>query len=107
MHKYLKKIVTFILIGLASASDISQSRQTALTKAIEKIGPAVASINIEQHVSSISFDPFFGFMFPRELYPMKSSGSGVVISPDGFVLTNVSLLVILSSYALIHKRHQL
>ena len=27
-------------------------------------------------------------MFPREIYPMKSSGSGVVISPDGFVMTN-------------------
>ena len=88
MHKKFKKVFLLVLIGLAHSFDISNSRQTALTRAIEKIGPAVASINIEQHVSSISFDPFFGFMFPREIYPMKSSGSGVVISPDGFVITN-------------------
>ena len=43
---------------------------------------------MEQHISSVSYDPFFGFMYPREIYPMKSSGSGVVISPDGFVMTN-------------------
>ena len=27
-------------------------------------------------------------MYPREIYPMKSSGSGIVISQDGFVMTN-------------------
>ena len=43
---------------------------------------------MEQHIASVSYDPFFGFMYPREIYPMKSSGSGVVISPDGFVMTN-------------------
>lgn len=77
-----------LLTSFLFGDGISASRQTAITQAIEKVGPAVASINVEQHISSVSFDPFFGFMYPREIYPMKSSGSGVVISPDGFVMTN-------------------
>ncbi len=84
----LFQISLFVVCSLLSGDGISASRQTAITRAIEKVGPAVASINVEQHISSVSFDPFFGFMYPREIYPMKSSGSGVVISPDGFVMTN-------------------
>ena len=84
----LFQISLFVVCSLLSRDGISASRQTAITRAIEKVGPAVASINVEQHISSVSFDPFFGFMYPREIYPMKSSGSGVVISPDGFVMTN-------------------
>jgi len=74
------------------ADEISNSRHTAITRAIEKVGPAVASINVEQNLSSVSFDPFFGFMFPREVYPMKTSGSGVIISPDGFLMTNYHVI---------------
>ena len=77
-----------LTVSIPYADEISKSRETAITRAIEKVGPAVASINVEQHISSVSYDPFFGFMYPREIYPMKSSGSGVVISPDGFVMTN-------------------
>ncbi len=76
------------MIMCLQADEISNSRHTAITRAIEKVGPAVASINVEQNLSSVSFDPFFGFMFPREVYPMKTSGSGVIISPDGFLMTN-------------------
>ena len=88
MYKYFLRFIICLTVSIPFADGISKSRETAITRAIEKVGPAVASINVEQHISSVSYDPFFGFMYPREIYPMKSSGSGVVISPDGFVMTN-------------------
>ena len=49
---------------LYGQSDIYNSRKTAITKAIEKVGPAVASINVEQTVSAFSSpDPFFRYFF--------------------------------------------
>ena len=81
-------LIILLLLNNLIGNNLNNSRETAITKAIEKVGPAVASINVEQHTASISYDPFFGFIYPREIFPMKSSGSGVVISPDGFVLTN-------------------
>ena len=88
MHKHYLRFIICLTVSIPYADEISKSRETAITRAIEKVGPAVASINVEQHISSVSYDPFFGFMYPREIYPMKSSGSGVVIRPDGFVMTN-------------------
>ena len=72
---------------------MDSSRKTAITRAIEKVGPAVACINVQQNVSAYTTsDPFFRYFFPPEIYPMKSSGSGVVISPDGYVLTNTHVV---------------
>ena len=61
----LNAIAFFFVIGLMyGQSDIYNSRKTAITKAIERVGPAVASINVEQTVSAYSSpDPFFGIFF--------------------------------------------
>ena len=62
-------------------NDLFESRQTAITRAIEKISPAIASINVVQLSefgrSSIFNDPFFKNFFPYELHRerVKSSGS--------------------------------
>ncbi len=77
-----------------SQDSVYQSRQSAITRAIEKVSPAVASINVvqlrEYTTNSLFDDPFFRQLFPYELHRerVKSTGSGVVISPDGYVITN-------------------
>ena len=85
--------ILFIATILYGQPTLDSSRETAITRAIEKVGPSVACINVQQNVSAYSTsDPFFRYFFPLEIYPMKSSGSGVVYSPDGYVLTNTQVV---------------
>ena len=92
-HTKVIVLMLYIAVNLFSQSNLDSSRKTAITRAIEKVGPAVACINVQQNVSAYTTsDPFFRYFFPPEIYPMKSSGSGVVISPDGYVLTNTHVV---------------
>ena len=99
----LNKTVLFslLLVGTISVSfgsdrlsSVTDSRQNAITRAIEEVGPAVASINITQirqyRPSPFFNDPFFEFWFPEDFFKhkVKSLGSGIVISPDGYIITN-------------------
>ena len=88
MIKVYILFIVFNSLEFTYSNSISESRETAITRAIKLVGPSVASINVEQHTPSVSFDPFFRLMYPKDIYPMKNSGSGVVISPDGFLITN-------------------
>ena len=94
-----KKIISFLLLissgYLCAQPELYQSRETAITTAIKKVSPAVASISvtqIKQYATRSPFirDPFFEQFYPYQLYKqkVKSTGSGVVISPDGYILTN-------------------
>ena len=73
---------------------IHASRRTAITRAVARVEPAVVGINViqirEYVPRGLEEDPFFQFFFPGLRYreQVKSLGSGFIISPDGYIVTN-------------------
>lgn len=73
--------------------DISSSRATIITKTASEVSPAVVGINvteIRQVRDIFSSDPLYRYFFGDRVFnqQIKNLGSGVIISPDGYVLTN-------------------
>ena len=72
IYKILKTPFSILLVAatLLAAKDVAASRQNAITRAISKVGPAVASINviqIKEYRSSPFFnDPLFQLLFPEK-----------------------------------------
>ena len=74
--------------------NVSEDRQTSITKAISKVSSSIVGINVEE-VRTVQ-DPFFNDPFFRQFFgdqgPQKQVvrglGSGYIISEDGYILTN-------------------
>lgn len=78
-----------------ASDEISLSRRNAIVRAAEKIGPAVVSLSVLQVVQWRESSPLgnklwdlLNLLPPIVEKPVLSLGSGVIINPDGYVLTN-------------------
>ena len=78
-------------------NNITETRETAITRAVKKISPAIVGINVEEvrevqdPFSMFDNDPFFKQFFgnrPPQKQVVRGLGSGYIISADGYILSN-------------------
>ena len=77
----------------------SQARRTPIVAAVERVRGAIVNVSAEEVVrirersragsmAELLFEEFFSRPRTRRGYAVTSLGSGVIVSPDGWVLTN-------------------
>jgi S1-C subfamily serine protease len=77
-----------LAIAAAAAATPLPSRRSDIVEVVDKVSPAVVNIAAEQTVRRRpSFDDFFFGGQPRQRRA-QSLGSGVIIRPEGIILTN-------------------
>ncbi len=84
--------------GMSGPATVDELR-VSYAEAVDRAAPAVVNIYVDQYVqtqprylfNSPSFRQFTGQTRPRQV-TRKKLGSGVIISPDGYIMTNFHVI---------------
>jgi serine protease Do len=92
----LQILIIFLFVSVTWAEN--DNRRTPIVKAVERVGASVVNINTKEVVPAVRnpfrdsrnpfFDQFFKELFPSRDNNRRSLGSGVIIHPEGYILTN-------------------
>src|SRR5205823_7729201 len=73
---------------------VSESRRTAITRAVERVAPAVVTVQTEQ-MERVSVDPLFDSFFGGGATTQRvvpGLGSGFLVNKDGVIVTNAHVV---------------
>ena len=75
------------------SANVSESRRTAITRAVERVAPAVVTVQTEavERINDPFADWFFGQSSSRTRV-VPGLGSGFIVAPDGIVVTNAHVV---------------
>ena len=75
------------------SAQVSDSRRTAITRAVQRVAPAVVTIQTEQ-VERVQMDPFFEWFYGRSATErvVPGLGSGFIVRSDGVIVTNAHVI---------------
>ncbi len=83
-----------VVAALAATPAAPQSaeavRRTPVVQVVERVAPAVVNIAAESMVRQV--DPFFGNFFGGRARRTQSLGSGLIVDPNGVVVTNAHVI---------------
>lgn len=90
-------VLTALAVQVTAGADpISDSRRTAVVTAIEKVAPAVVTLNVVEYQKQRVIDPEFWGLFGRHIHTedraVEGIGSGFLFDKRGYILTNFHVI---------------
>lgn len=76
-----------------TSTSISESRRTAITRAVERVAPAVVTVQTEA-IERVQMDPLFEWFYGRSQTQrvVPGLGSGFIVGSDGTIVTNAHVI---------------